>query len=365
MRKDSRDPRIKKIGSVYHARFSRRGVRIEQSLDTSNFELAVQLVNEIEKSLLTGGDYKSLFDLSIQGKGKTSLIGELWPVFIEQMANGTRKVKKRRDRTVKEYIGFYSRYYEPFWANRTLSEITPETWQEFIEFARSKSKKGAEMKIFNLWKYFSGFCSWCVLMGHIKETPDIYNPDIDDGEDGVGKNFTDLELKSFRASAQKYGEAFYLWIICAQYMGMRSSEITQLKKSRIKTEFKLIALTKADTKTNTSRKVPVHPEVWPSLMAQVERFPESPFLFPNRNDHQRPMDPTGFKKPWNAIREELEIDGRFHDFRHSYATRIFANPSVNPVMAAKALGMSMNVAMRVYIHYSEDQLATLTKGIQL
>lgn len=365
MRKDSRDPRIKKIGSFYHARFSRRGVRVEQSLETSSFELAVQLTNDIEKAILTGGDYKELFDDSIANKGKTLLIGELWPICIEQKTNGTRKVRKLREKSLKEYIGFYDRYYEGFWANKTLAEITPENWAEFIEYAQAKSKKGKDLKIFNLWKYFSGFCSWCVQLGHIKEMPEIFNPDSDDSEDGVGKNFTNEELKEFRENSIKYGEGFHLWIMMAQFMGMRSSEITQLRKSRIKPEFRLIALAKADTKTNTARKVPVHPEVWPLIEAQVSRFPDSPYLFPNRNDHQRPMDPTGFKKPWTALREELGIDGRFHDFRHSYATRIFANPSVNPVMAAKSLGMSMRVAMEVYIHFSEDQLVVLTKGIQL
>lgn len=363
MRKDSRDPRIKKIGSVYHARFSRRGVRVEQSLDTSNFELAVILVNEIEKAILTGGDYKEVFDLSLAGKGKTALIGELWPTCIEQKTRGTRKVKKLREKTLREYINFYARYYEGFWANRTLAEITPENWELFLEYAKGKSKRGQDLKVFNLWKYFSGFCSWCVATGEMKEMPDIYNTD-EEGEDGVGINLSDEQLKDFREGSVDNPE-FHLWIMMAQYHGQRSSEITQLRKSRIKADLKIIALSKGDTKTNTSRKIPIHPAVWPLLKAQIDRHPDSPCVFPNRNDKSRPMDPTGFKKPWNALREKLEIECRFHDFRHSYATRIFANPAVNPVMAAKALGMSMPTAMRVYIHYSEDQYQSLTAGIQL
>lgn len=364
MRKQSRDPRIKKIGSFYHARFSRRGVRVEQSLETSSFELAVSLVNDIEKALLTGGDYKEVFDLSLRGKGKTALIGELWPVCMEQKSKGTRKVKKLRERTLREYVSFYSRYYEPFWADRTLSEITPETWEEFLQFCKDKSKRGEDMKTFNLWKYFSGFCSWCVLMGHMKEMPDIFNSD-EESEDGIGKNFTDEELLQLRVCAPDFGAAFHLYVMMAQYMGMRSSEITQLKKSKINLEKRLISLGKADTKTNQARTIPIHPEVQFLLEPQLVRSGDSPYLFPNRSDRQRPMDPTGFKKPWNAIREQLGIEGRFHDLRHSYASRIFANPSVNPVMAAKALGMSMNVAMKVYIHYSDKELMTLTQGIQL
>jgi integrase len=362
MRQKSRDPRIKKVGGTYHARFSRKGVRVEQSLDTSNFELALKLVNDIEQAILTGGDYKVVFDLSLRGRGNTPLIGELWPEFIRQKAQGTRKVKKLREKTLREYINFHKRFYSEFWDNKILSEITSDNWISFIEFAQKKSKKGKELKIFNLWKYFSGFCSWCVLTGKMREFPEIFNPD-DEDEDGIGKNLSDDELRILREESLYY-PSFHLWILMAQFLGMRSGEITQLKKARVHLDRKVIKLSKADTKTNQSRVIPLHPEVLKPLTTQMDSS-DSPCVFPNRIDKSRPMDTTGFKKPWNDLRERTNVECRFHDLRHSYATRIFANPNVNPVMAAKALGMSMNTAMKVYIHYTDDQMAVLTKGINL
>lgn len=78
-------------------------------------------------------------------------------------------------------------------------------------------------------------------------------------------------------------------------------------------------------------------------------------------DKSRPMDRTGFKKSWYALLETCKIDCRFHDLRHSYATRVFGDPSINPVVACKSLGMSMKTAMKHYIHFSEEQLSSLNK----
>jgi integrase len=92
---------------------------------------------------------------------------------------------------------------------------------------------------------------------------------------------------------------------------------------------------------------------------------DSPYLFPNAWDKSRPMDPTGFKKPWAKLRTDNGIEGRFHDIRHSYCTRIFANPDVNPVLVCKAIGMSMRVAMSVYIHFDEKHLTKVTSAFDL
>lgn len=199
----------------------------------------------------------------------------------------------------------------------------------------------------------------------IKFIPDIYNPDENDGDDGVGKNYSDEQLRDFREGSAHHPQ-MHLWICMAQYMGMRSSEITQLAKDRIDFKASLVRLKRQDTKTNQARNVPIHPVVNDRLAAQVERA-TGPYLFPNREDKARAMDPTGFKKSWQPLRDAVvgSDGGRFHDFRHSYATRAFSNPDLNPVLVCKALGMSMSVAMKVYIHFDEAHLHKITKQFSL
>jgi integrase len=217
----------------------------------------------------------------------------------------------------------------------------------------------------NHWKYLSGFFSWCVAVGYVAKAPAIYNPDQEsDEEDGVGKSYTDEELLAFQQGSA-YHKPMHLWIMIAQYMGMRSSEISQLMKDRIDLKAGLIKLRKSDTKTATQRSIPIHPGVLPLIVEQMAAHPMSPALFPNAGDPMRPMDKGGFKKPWTKLRQDLGINGRFHDFRASYATRAFSNADLNPVLICTALGMSMRVAMRHYIRFDEKQLNSITSAFKI
>lgn len=359
----TKDPRIKRRGDTYYARFSKRGIRVEDSLYTNNYNIAVDLVNKIEKAILNNDDYKVV--LGGKSENKTDLIEDLWPKFLEDKAKGNpkKKISKVRDNTLKGYISHW-KYFEVFWSNKSLDEITEDEWEAYILFAREKSKRRDKLKLFNHWKVFSSFSSWAVSIGKMEKMPNIYNPDpttflkeLED-EDGIGIYIG--ETKAVAVKDHSFSNPpFELYVYCALLMGMRSSEITQMKKDRIDFGSGLIKLRVSDTKTKEARSIPIHPLVMPRLMAQFDAHPDSPCLFPNRVDIKRPMDPTGFKKPWNALRTKYSLDCRFHDLRHSYATRVFADPSINPVVACKALGMSMKTAMKHYIHFSETQLSTL------
>ena len=54
----TKDSRIKKRDGVYWARFMKKGRRVEQSLDTQNFELAKRQVDDIEAKILVGRSWK-------------------------------------------------------------------------------------------------------------------------------------------------------------------------------------------------------------------------------------------------------------------------------------------------------------------
>lgn len=372
--RETKDERIKMVGEIYFARFSCKGVRIQESLYTKNFKIAVQMVDEIQKTILLGDDWKK----------EKALFGPAWQKFVEDKAQGKirgNKVTRPRDKTIREYVNFGELYFLPFLSKYRVDKIDQDVWDKYIEWVQKwepekvKAKDGSEIirrvkersapvLIFNHWKYLHAFFSWAKKKEMIRRFPEIYNPDsdLDTDEDGAGKNFTDDELRVMRVESKKIPR-MHLWIMMGQYMAMRSSEITQLHKSRIDLASGLIRLRKKDVKTNEPREVPIHPKVRPLLIEQMKG--DSPYLFPNAWDKSRPMDPTGFKKPWTKLREDCGIEGRFHDIRHSYCTRIFANPDVNPVLVCKAIGMSMRVAMSVYIHFDEKHLAKVTSAVDL
>ena len=367
----TKDNRIKKRNKQYWARFSRLGVRVEQCLFLSEnergaFTKAQHKTNEIENLLRNKQDYRDLFTLK---KPKSVLCGELWEDFIQFGTEGSKLKKKKpwRLRTLSEYRFYWDRYFKPFWENKLPSEIDESSWKEYLGFARSKSSRRSNLVMFNHHKYFKTFCTYMVDHGYLAKAPSIWNPDPEkEDDDGAGLVYPPQIIKAMIKSAEP--ASFKLYVSMGALMGMRCSEITQLRKDRIDLGSKLIRLKARDVKTGSKtgkgRSIPIPDSVWDQLYSQYHST-TSNYLFPNfrKNDGDRPMHSQGFQKNWEALREHLGItQGRFHDLRHTYCTNLFMNPKINPVLACQALGMSMQTAESVYIHPRDEHYRLITEN---
>lgn len=370
------DQRIKRRNGQLYARFTKLGIRIEQRLHETTLAAAKLACDEIEHIItsnrtLLPNEIRAKVREHFGGKGSdektasdANLIGELWPRFIEFRKAGSKVhgIKKWREKTAHEYDSFWKRSFEPFWQYKLPNEIESD-WENFIKKERQRSKKGDQLTFANHTKYFQAFCSYLVLKKIVPVKPKIWNPDpdIDEDEidgDGAGIVIPDHVIGEMLKIASG---SFGVFVRCAAFMGMRSSEITQMRKDRLDFASSVIRLKARDVKTGSKtgkgRIVPIHSEALPYIREQVRRSGDSPCLFPNQRDSGRPMDPTGFYGQWNAMKEAVGMPGITpHDLRHTYATKIFSNPNVNPVLACKALGMTMQTAERVYIHFDEKHL---------
>lgn len=351
----TKDPRIKKRGDWYWARFQKRGVEVCESLHTQSFQIAVRLVEEIESCILLGVDWKK----------EQELFETAWPEFLIDKARGN-KTKVAREKTLHEYTGFGERYFLPHFQNLRVTEINEEAWEKFVEDVR---KSRPDMLFFNPRKYLMGFLSWAKRKGKIREMPQLFDPDAKAKaareEAGPGRAFTLDELTSMRKAAAGMN-GFYLFMLMMQYMGMRPSEVTQLKLDRIDLDRWTISLRKADTKTHRARVIPVHPEVRHLLAARVEGMrSKSAYLFPNRSNPERPMDKTGFKKRWAEVAEKAGLDGgRIYDFRHTFITHAIT-AGVNPAAIAVMTGTSIAVIQKHYLHMRPEDLQAEIEKVRL
>lgn len=349
----TKDPRIKKRDGVYWARFMKRGRMVEESLETKNFEVAKNLVESIEAKILLGRSWKK----------EKQLFEDAWIEFLIDKKEGN-KVRPAREKTLKEYASFGKRFYLPFFGKKRLADIDDHSWREFVDWVR---KNFGDIQFFNIRKYMMGFLTWAKRHEKILTPPYLFDPDakknIEKEEFTPGKAYTKEELKRLR-EASKSHERFYLFMLMAQYMGMRPSEMTQLKKDRIDLENNVIFLKRADTKTNKARRVPIHKRVKPLLMAQIAASGASEYLFPNRNDKSRPMDRTGFKKVWSEIMEKAGVEGRMYDFRHTFITHALAS-GMNPIAVAEITGTSIRIIQKYYLHFSADDLNRAMETFEL
>lgn len=350
----TKDDRIKKRGKFYWARFQKRGVEVQESLGTQSFETAKRVVEEIESCILLGVDWRK----------ERELFETAWVEFLIDKVQGN-KTKIAREQTIIGYTGFGKLYYLPHLKDLRLSDIDERAWEDLVATIR---KEKPDMLFFNLKKYLQGFLSWAKRKGKIREVPELFDPDAkvkaDREEAGPGKAYTLEELEKMRDAAAKCGFGFYLFMLMAQYMGMRPSEISQLKKDRIDLDKGVIALRKADTKTHKARLVPIHPQVATDLRTQIEESTGSPYLFPNRADRARPMDKTGFKKRWAEVLTAAGLEGRFYDFRHTFITHALRS-GANPVAIAEIAGTSIRVIQKHYLHLEPKDLINEIEKVQL
>jgi len=333
-----------------------RGQRVQESLGTKSFEVAKRLVENIEKDILLGVEWKK----------ERELFETAWPEFLQDKAQGN-KTKKARPKTLKEYVGFGERFYKDHFDAMRLTDINEDEWRDFVE--KLKIEKPG-MQFDNVRKYLMGFLSWALRKGKIATKPELYDPDAGDKESrevaGPGKAYTLEELKRMRDVAQTLSPKFNLFILMAQYMGMRPGEITQLKKDRIDLKAYLIRLRRSDTKDSRAREVPIHKLVHPHLVEQMKVTEGSPCLFPNQRNNQDPMDVSGFKKQWAKARglgEEsaVDIEGRVYDFRHTFITNALRQ-GMNAVVVAKMTGTSLKMIEERYLHLeAQDMTKELEK----
>jgi integrase len=380
--KPTSDPRIKRRynGQLY-ARFTKYGIRIEQRLHETNLAAAKKTCDRLELVLhenqgqphdVIREKIRVLFGKDAKPDETPVLIGEHWKNFIEFRKAGSKihKLTPWREKTAHEYDSFWKRSFEPFWATLLPNEVE-ERWEDFIKAERLRSKKGDQLTFANHTKYFQAFTTYLVLKKILPAKPLIWNPDPDpsedEEEDGEGIAIPDAVILDM---ISRTTGAFRCFITMKALHGMRSSEITQLLKRRIDLTSGIIRLRAKDVKTGSKTKkgriVPLHADAIPALKAQMDRSGDSPYLFPNQRDDSRPMDKTGFYGQWADLRIAVGMPTITpHDLRHSYATKVFSNPNVNPVLACKALGMSMQTAERVYIHFDENHLSMVSANFRL
>lgn len=346
----TKDSRIKKRDGVYWARFMKKGKRVEISLETKSFEIAKASVEKIEGQLLIGRSWKQ----------ERQLFEDAWLEFLTDKSKGN-KVRAARESTLHEYAKAGVKYYVPFFGRMRLSDIDEHAWAEFVEWA---SKESPGIRFFNLRKYFSGFLTWAKRHGKILTPPYLFNPDakrdMDREEYSPGKAYSKEELRDLRVAAAQY-DRFYLFMLMAQYMGMRPGEINQLNLERINLKDNVIELKRADTKTSLARIVPIHPLVRPLLEEQMEHAKGlgSDYLFPHAHVKAKPnapMDRQGFKKVWARVMAAAGVSGRVYDFRHTFITHAIAG-GMNPAAVAMITGTSIKMIQKYYLHLGPNELS--------
>ncbi|MDQ2840836.1 MAG: site-specific integrase [Acidobacteriota bacterium] len=157
------------------------------------------------------------------------------------------------------------------------------------------------------------------------------------------------------------------WIVgIALETGMRSSEITGLRRMQVDLDRRIVRL--LETKNTTPRTVPLSKaaaDIFREALAHPVRPVDTDLIFfgePGRDGKRRPYN---FNPVWLNIKRELGLsDVRFHDLRHEAVSRFVEAGLSDQEVSAISGHKSMQMLKR-YTHLRAEDLVSKLDAVQI
>ena len=227
-----------------------------------------------------------------------------------------------------------------------MSQINESVITDYFDKMKKKFPGG---KLFNDCKHINMVLKRAWEKGLLSRPMRVDNPD---GQVAPRYVFTEKEEYLLLDNANP---KLRLQILMGFRMGMRPGEILNLQLDRIHLDEGLIKLKISDTKTRTSREVPIHDEVVKPLRDAMNAT-QGKYLFGNRKDANRAPVRNANRPNFERLKKKLGLErGTLHDLRRTCATRM-GRSSLPPAIACKILGMSLRTYLTTYCRPSSEEI---------
>lgn len=328
------------VRPVIWVRFYRTGRgRLEESLKTNSLAEARELRDKRIAEFL--GENR-------RGRKVALLVKDKFPEFLELK-------RAKAPNTFASMETQWRLHLEPGFGSLLIDEVTETAWLRYVQLKRATAP---DRKFFNDRKYLSMFLNWLHRAGEISRLPRL--EDVDP-EIKAGRVYSDAEIKTLLSAAP---EDLRLQIEMAVTMGMRHGEIWALEWKQIDWQASTIHLPAEKTKIRKSRTFAMSATCRKSLVSRLAALPGSPWVFPTPGDPLVCHGKYGTKNAWERVRELTGIQGRMHDFRHTFLTRAFKK-AVNPALICEYAGLSLEEATRTYLHFTPDDTKVVASLIEI
>lgn len=281
---------------------------------------------------------------------------ELWPVWREgKLAAG------KSDATMSSIDSSWKNL-DPYAGHLFPDDLTEEWWlRTYIprkreEISPRTKRANPKRKFMNERKWLLAYLNHQKRQGLLQTTPVLVNPDPPRDR---AELFTDEEFERLLIHAD--------WELMAKLvMGrdhfMRRSEVALLSWDRVDMGKKTIHLRAQDTKIRKARTFPFNEALECLFLTLKERQRKtgmmSPWVFPSPEDANKSIRKDGFQRAWRTCKADARVPARkkFHWLRHTGLTIAFKKPTSNPALVCHFAGLSLDEAMKTYIHFQVDDL---------
>src|SRR3990167_5333964 len=308
---------VYKKGKSWYINFYYQGQRIQECVGQASKTVAKEVLAKRKAEVIEGR-----YDLN-----KVKLT-PLFEVFCDQYLETFSKQNKRPKSYQRDITS--SKHLKAYFGGKRLADIT--TWQ--IE--KYKAMRKAEVSPASVNREISclrHMLNMAVKWGKLKDNPfkgiKLFR------EDNERMWILSLEeegrlLEAIRRCTKR-GEHLEPMVITALNTGMRRGEIFKLKKSDI--DFRNGFILVEHTKNGESRKIPMNERLTETLK-KVTNKDDSLYVFASKEG----LPYKDIKNGWWAVTKKAGVDGlRFHDLRHTFATRLIMG-GADIVTIAELLG---------------------------
>lgn len=243
----------------------------------------------------------------------------------------------------------------PYWGSKTPLDCTDA---EVLNYKEWYLKKFPKRCFQHTGIQFGVFCKWMKQKKLLSHIPDLSSlKDVDQVTarnnkrpwEKVSRVYSKDELSRLlkacdSLSTPRQRAVMRVALILASQCGLRKMEILSLDWAN---SFSEGYLNIWSPKTLTKREVPLTKEATAAIKELKTLSFDSHFLFPQARRSDVFMYGQMLDKLWKQIKREAKVEGRFHDLRHTFATKT-AEDGWPMVLACEVLGHSPRVYARTY-----------------
>jgi integrase len=329
-----------KRGEVWWIDMVFRDRRVRKSLNTRNKKLAERIYHKIKNGALES----QWFEVTTKSK-KT--FEDLMKHYLKEQSPRKSKLSQIRDRSAsKHLLDFFGdmtltnlskRHVGEYKAKRRLDEAAPATINKEL---------GLLKHAFNLavkeWEWLNTNAISSVSLEPVNNARDRW-----------------LTWEEERALLEVCPGWLKEIVVFALNTGMRLGEIVNLKWKNVDLSRGVMTLVRS--KNHLRASIPLNSAVYELLMMKP-RLPRCEHIFCSKADTR--LNERNLKRAFMIAREKADLqDMRFHDLRHTFATRLVQN-GVDLYRVQRLLGHKSHVMTQRYAHHCPESLRSAVKVLE-
>jgi len=324
-----------KRGSVWWMSFTHNGEQLRRSTETEDKKLAIRIFDKLKGEIAEGKWFEKL-------PGENYTFADLMDKYLKEYSSVNKAPKSYiRDKSLNKHL---QKYFGEFY----LPEIMPKM---ISEYKTNRRNEGASPRTINYeltvmsHAFNLAIREWEI----IKDNP-VQKVAKEKVRNQVERWLTDKEEERLMNVSPDWLRPI---IIFAINTGFRESEILNLKWKQI--DFSRREITISEQKNKQIDTLPLNDAAMKALKEKWNNHQEDvEYVFPSQNNTR--ISNRNLFRAFKSAKEDAGIENfRFHDLRHTFATRLVQNGV--DIYAVQKLGRWKTMSMVArYGHFNTESL---------